>query len=157
MSQWWIGTEQPTMSSVRGIQRSPVNSPHKGQWRGALMFSLICAWTNGWVNNRDAGDLRRHRTHYHCNTVMRTLIALWVVGLSKLFNKTIELAVIRKTMWPLCGVTVIFKQISTSFKNCFAAPSRQSNNNTLMIFIATWPTETVSKEKNKIVQIFVSF
>ena len=36
--------------------------PHKGQWRGALMFSLI--WTNGWVNNREAGDLRRHRTHY---------------------------------------------------------------------------------------------
>ena len=49
---------------VRGIHRSPVNSPHKGQWRGALMFSLICAWTNGWLNNPDAGDLRRHRTHY---------------------------------------------------------------------------------------------
>ena len=30
---------------VRGIHRSPVNSPHKGQWRGALIFSLICAWT----------------------------------------------------------------------------------------------------------------
>ena len=39
-------------------------SPHKGQWRGALMFSLICVWTNGWVNNREAGDLRRHRGHY---------------------------------------------------------------------------------------------
>ena len=34
------------------------------RWRGALMFSLICAWTRGWTNNRDAGDLRRHRTHY---------------------------------------------------------------------------------------------
>ena len=30
---------------VRGTHRSPVNSPHKGQWRGALMFSLICVWT----------------------------------------------------------------------------------------------------------------
>ena len=49
---------------VRGIHRSPVNSPHKGQWRGALMFSLICSWINGWVNNREAGDLRRHRTDY---------------------------------------------------------------------------------------------
>ena len=49
---------------VRGIHRSPVNSPHKGQWRGALMFSLICAWINRWVNNREAGDLRRHRAHY---------------------------------------------------------------------------------------------
>ena len=37
---------------VRGIHRSPVNSPHKGQWRGDLMFSLICAWINDWVNNR---------------------------------------------------------------------------------------------------------
>ena len=49
---------------VWGIHRSPVNSPHKGQWRGALMFSLICAWTNGWVNHRDAGDLKHHRAHY---------------------------------------------------------------------------------------------
>ena len=49
---------------VRGIHRSPVNSPHKGQWRGALMFSLICTWINGWVNNREAGDLRRNRAHY---------------------------------------------------------------------------------------------
>ena len=49
---------------VRGIHRSPVNSPHKGQWRGALKFSLICAWTNGWVNNLESGDLRRHRAHY---------------------------------------------------------------------------------------------
>ena len=49
---------------VRGIHRLPVNSPHKGQWRGALVFSLICAWTNAWVNNREAGDLRRHCAHY---------------------------------------------------------------------------------------------
>ena len=49
---------------VRGIHRSPVNSPHKGQWRGALMYSLICEWTNGWANNREAGDLGRHRAHY---------------------------------------------------------------------------------------------
>ena len=34
---------------VRRIHRSSVNSPHKGQWRGYLMFSLICAWINVWV------------------------------------------------------------------------------------------------------------
>ena len=49
---------------VRGIHRSPVNSPHKSLWRGALMFSLICVWINDWVNNREAGDLRRYRAHY---------------------------------------------------------------------------------------------
>ena len=43
---------------------SPVNSPHKGQWRGALMFYLIRTWINAWVNNREAGDLIRHRAHY---------------------------------------------------------------------------------------------
>ena len=35
-----------------------------GQWHGALMFSLICVWINGWENNRGAGDLRRYRAHY---------------------------------------------------------------------------------------------
>ena len=55
---------------VRGIPRSPVNSPHKGQWRGAMMLSSICAWIYGWINNREAGDLRRHRAHYDV-TVMQ--------------------------------------------------------------------------------------
>ena len=49
---------------VRGAHRSPVDSPHKGQWRGASMFSLICARTDGWASNREAGDLRCHRAHY---------------------------------------------------------------------------------------------
>ena len=56
---------------VRGIHRSPVNSPHKGQWRGALMLCLICAWINGWVNNRETGDLRRHRAHYDVIVMMQ--------------------------------------------------------------------------------------
>ena len=25
---------------------------------------FICVWINGWVNNREAGDLRRHHAHY---------------------------------------------------------------------------------------------
>ena len=54
---------------VRGIHLSPVNSPHKGQWRGALMFSLIWVWINGWVNNREAGDLRRYRAHYDVTVI----------------------------------------------------------------------------------------
>ena len=62
---------------VRGIHRSPVNSPHKGQWHGALMFPLICAWINAWVNNREGGDLRCHRTHYDV-TVMITAVVIMV-------------------------------------------------------------------------------
>ena len=36
----------------------------QGQWCRALMFSLICAWTNGWANTRDASDFRRHQAQY---------------------------------------------------------------------------------------------
>ena len=61
---------------ARGIHRSPVNSPHKGHWRGALMFSLICAWINDWANNGEAGDLRRYRTHYDV-TVMQNVTELY--------------------------------------------------------------------------------
>ena len=65
---------------VRGIHRSPVNSPHKGQWRGAFMFSLIFVWINGWVINREAGDLRRYRAHYDV-TVMpsHTMELTWFI------------------------------------------------------------------------------
>ena len=55
---------------VRGIQWRPVNSPHKGQWHEALMFSLICTWMNCWVNNHEAGELRCHCAHYDV-TVMQ--------------------------------------------------------------------------------------
>ena len=64
---WWrhqMKTFSALLAFVRGIHRSPGNSPHKGQRHGAFMFSLICTWANGGVNNRDAGDLRRHRAHY---------------------------------------------------------------------------------------------
>ena len=59
---WWrhqMETFPRHWPFVRGIHRSPVNSPLKGQWHGALMFSLICACINRWVNNREADDLRR--------------------------------------------------------------------------------------------------
>ena len=58
-------------SFVRRIHRSPVDSPHKGQWHGALMFPLICAWPNSWANNRDAGDLRPYRSHYNVTVMFR--------------------------------------------------------------------------------------
>ena len=65
---------------VGGIHRSPVNSLHKGLWRGAFMFSLICAWINHWVNNREAGDLRGYRAHYDVIVMIRAkhpLVTKW--------------------------------------------------------------------------------
>ena len=61
-------------SFVRGIHRSRVNSPHKRQWCGALMFSFICAWIKGWINNRKAGYLRRHRAHYNVIVMNNSLL-----------------------------------------------------------------------------------
>ena len=60
---------------------SPVTGefPHKGQWRGALMFSLICTSINGWVNNREAVDLRRHRAHYDVTVICDSWYKLVVV------------------------------------------------------------------------------
>ena len=73
-STWWR-FQMLTFSALLAIcagnslHRSPVNSPHKGQWRGASVFSLIWVWINGWVNSREAGNLRRYRAHYD-TTVM---------------------------------------------------------------------------------------
>ena len=64
---WWrhqMETYSASLALCAGNSPVPVNSPHKGQWRGALMFSLIYVWINGWVNNREAGDLRRYHAHY---------------------------------------------------------------------------------------------
>ena len=62
---------------VGGIHWSLVNSPHKDQGVGALMFSLICSWTNGWVNNRDAGDVRRHCAYYGVTVFKLTIFVLF--------------------------------------------------------------------------------
>ena len=72
---------------VWGIHRSSVNSPHKGQWRGALMFSLICVWIIGSVNNRDAGDFRRHCAHYGVNVMQITVMNRTQYTLDK--NRTV--------------------------------------------------------------------
>ena len=72
---------------VRGIHRSPVNSPHKGQWRGALIFSLTCIWINGWVNNRAAGDLRPHRVHYDVSVMICWNFATSVIMTTPWYEK----------------------------------------------------------------------
>ena len=64
----------PNWPFVRGIRRLPVNSPHQGQWRGAFMFSLTCAWINGWVNKGKAGYLRRNRAYYNVIVILRDIL-----------------------------------------------------------------------------------
>ena len=77
MYSWWrhqMETVSALLALCAGNSPVPVNSPHKGQWRRALIFSLICVWINGWVNNREAGDLRRHRGHYDVNGMFLKLL-----------------------------------------------------------------------------------
>ena len=98
---------------VRGIHRSPVDSHHKGQWRGALMYSLVCTWTNGWANSRDAGELRRLSAHYDV-TVMGWLTASFICYDAKFTTRIISLCDISSTC---CRILIIetsrqFKEIS---------------------------------------------
>ena len=65
---------------------SPVNSQHKGQLRGALMFSLICVWISGWVNKRESGDLRRYRAHYDVIVMIyAAVMEQWVAYINTLY------------------------------------------------------------------------
>ena len=57
---WW----RHQMETFAALLAICAGNSHKGQWRRALTFSLICVWINAWVNSREAGDLRRHRAHY---------------------------------------------------------------------------------------------
>ena len=64
---WWrhqMETFTALLAFCEGNHGSPVDFPYIGKWRRTLMFSLICAWINDWANNRNAGDLRRHRPIY---------------------------------------------------------------------------------------------
>ena len=104
---WWIGMEFVAHDDVikwkhfphywpfvRGnspFTGSPVNSPHKGQWRGALIFSLICGWINGWVNEREAGYLRCRPAHYDV-TVMKKPHCHWISVVMSSFYPRIVLA-----------------------------------------------------------------
>ena len=105
---WWWRHQMETFPRywpfVRGIHRSPVNSPHKGHWRGALVFSLIFAWINGWVNSREAGDLRRYRTHY---------------GVTVMMHAVSEMCAIRMIIIPMTTMTTLITLPAKQFVSQF--------------------------------------
>ena len=59
-NSWWRH-QMETISVLLALcaGNSPVSGESPSQTPVTVVFSLICAWTNGWVNNRNAGDLRR--------------------------------------------------------------------------------------------------
>ena len=57
---------------VRGIHRSPVSSPHKGQWRGAFMFSL-----KEWLSKQSWGWCSLWRHNNACIMWLRSGWHVW--------------------------------------------------------------------------------
>ena len=106
------------------VGNSPVNSPHKGQWRGALLFSLICAGINDWVNNRAAGDLRPRRAPNDVTVKFlrssNTYLARFPLEMHCLFEQT---AGPSQPYWaevrPLPGI--VFPGKIGNFRACFHA------------------------------------
>ena len=104
---------------VRGIHRSPVNSPHKGQWRGALMLSLICLWRNGWVNNREAGDLRRYHAQYDVIVMFQNMLCVlsWMITNQVIMvcYTRVHLLELRSWLLRLMAIEVYKKNRHTTF------------------------------------------
>ena len=122
---------------------SPMYSLHKGQWHGALMFSLICAW-NSWVNNREAGDLRRHRAHYDVIEMMTPL----PLGQAYDWPNASEITLKKQVTGPhICGtVTCFFRVDSLAFGQSYAS----------MYIRKTWLKHYENKH-NKTMCIFLGY
>ena len=93
ISPWWrhqMEIFSALLTLCAGNSPVPVNSPHKGQWLGALMFSLICAWIYDWVNDRETGDLRRHRGHYDVNVMCNLCKLIKYIHMKYFLMKTIS-------------------------------------------------------------------
>ena len=82
---------------VPGIHRSPVKSQHKGQWRGTLMFSLICALNKqscGWCFETPSCSFWRH-----CNVNGVLLHQTYsIISSHQYFDKHAKLACIQRDM-----------------------------------------------------------
>ena len=73
------------------------DSPHKGRWREALMFSLICTWINGWVKNREAGHLRRYCAQYDVIVMLSIHATTRKVHLALCINIVVSVHMVIKT------------------------------------------------------------
>ena len=124
ISTWWCH-QMETFSALLTLcaRISPVT---KGQWRRALILSLICTWINGWVHTRAAGDLRRHHPHYDV-TVMRS---------GKIYNEDL---IRRGTMKPTWHVMQQVMKAHVATCNCHQAiPSSIFSMNISICYLKTW-------------------
>ena len=115
---WWR-YQMETFSALLGhlwgnSSQPPVNSP-KGQWRGALMFSLICVWINGWVNKREAGDLRRYHAHYDVIVVSNRVLVSYTFYLLMVFKIPFTDNLLVCFFLDPCLLVMLWKNLLTDF------------------------------------------
>ena len=142
MSSWWRH-QMETFSAVLAIcPGNPVNSQHKGQCRGALMFSLICVWINDSVKNREAGDLRWHRAYYDVIVMDNSVVPCRPINAIK--PSIIFMVVLQSSGQSInnpivCEVTLRdMNQIDQPF-SCFGSHiSKSSGNNDLLSCYLIW-------------------
>ena len=120
---------------VRGIHWSPVNSPHKCQWHEALMFPFMCAWIDGWVNNREAGDVIRHRAHYDATVTVPVPASHpgYYPGTLSCSLVTMQLIV----CGPGCGRS-ISKWVAETNNRTNAELLSNGTNGTILHYLSTW-------------------
>ena len=119
---------------VRGIHRSPVKSPHKDKWRRALMFSLICAWIKCWVNNGEAGDLRRHRVHYDVIVMDSHTIHFWMKKSKMFFSLYVHVSLLKII---IVVIVVLFLTDINSVQMMTFHHSDPNNENLLFVHCPT--------------------
>ena len=115
---------------VQGIHRSPVNSPHKGQWRGALMFSLIFGWINAWVKNHEARDLRCHHTHYDVTVMVMFYLVLLVQSFSHYPFVSFQIPAVRCT-----ATSGVFARSASMASASVSAAARTCVRATVNLFV----------------------
>ena len=70
---WWrhqMETFSALLALCVGNTPVPGDFPSQRPVTRSIDVFLISAWTHGWVNNRGAGELRRHRTHYNVTVLV---------------------------------------------------------------------------------------
>ena len=98
---------------------SPVTGEFPSQMSVTRSFGVFCAWTNGWVNNRDASDLRRLCTHYDVTEMICLFVSLlshfWLIHF---FPPTPALSTISRPLSSsMCSITPETANVGSSYNH----------------------------------------
>ena len=102
---------------MRGIHRSPVDPTHKWQWRGVLVFSLICTWRSGWANIEVPFEAPSC-PWCHCNDLWCVCFIMIIIIIIKVTSKPVgvttrqvQLSGRRRSLKHKCGLLPLSRYI----------------------------------------------